>query len=87
MHVAQTFHKASFLYLQMAAAVLDVGRFVQSPKPNILGYVTCCNVCLSTARYPVLSTIGVLEFFRMSGADMGGVTWRKSYYARRNKAE
>ena len=60
-------------HLQIAAAVFDVGRFVQSPIPKILGYVTCSKVYLSTARYPVSSTIGDLERLSTSGADMGGV--------------
>ena len=65
--------------LHIAAAVFDVGRFAQSPSPKMFGYLTCCNVYLSTSRYPVLSVIGTLEFCRTSGADMGGVMWRKSY--------
>ena len=63
----------------MAAAVFDVGRLVQSPKPNILAYFVCCSVYGSRSRYPDSSAIGAFEFWNTAGADMGGVTWMKSY--------
>lgn len=36
----------------IAAAVLEVGRFEQSPAAQMLGYFLCCNVYLSTSTYP-----------------------------------
>ena len=63
----------------MAAIVLDVGKLVQSPIPKIFGYFLCCRFSLSRSKNPATSTIDDLEFFNTSGADIGGVTWIKSY--------
>ena len=79
--VLKLFAKIKFLQnfqiysnIPTAAAVLAVGILVQSPRPKILGYFTCCSVCLFTSRKPVWSTIEHGVFFKTFGADIGGVT-------------
>lgn len=41
------------VYANKAAAVLLVGKFAQSPKPQIFLYLICYNVSLSTFKNPV----------------------------------
>ena len=60
-----------------AAAVLAVGRLLQSPRLNTLGNLSCCSVCLSTDTKPASLARGL--DLSTDGADMGGVACRKSY--------
>lgn len=64
--------------LPTAAAVLDVGRLVQSPIPNTFGNLLCCRVSLSTSTQPAASATGLI--LRTSGELIGGVTCSISYY-------
>lgn len=61
-----------------AAAVLGVGRLVQSPMPNTLAYFLCWRVSLSTSSHPASSASGLL--LTASVGPMGGVTWSISYW-------
>lgn len=57
-----------------AAAVLDVGRLVQSPIPNTFGYFLCCNVSEFKSRNPAASTKPSGAVFKASYGPIGGVT-------------
>ena len=54
-----------------------MGRLVQSPRAKMLGNLLCCRVCLLTSTQPSEFTRGLA--LMTSGADIGGVTCRKSY--------
>ena len=71
--------KIAIIISPTAAAVLAVGTLVQSPRPKMFGYLLCCSVSFLTSKKPAASVIGEVEFFNVSGADIGGATWRKSY--------
>lgn len=66
-------------YLPTAAAVFEVGKFVQSPIPKMFLYLVCCNVSLFTLRNPAPST-NEGHVFSTAGAPIGGVTWSNSYW-------
>lgn len=70
--------KVFFGVLPTAAAVLDVGRLVQSPIPNTLAYVLCWRLYLLTSSQPAASSNE--EPFSTAGGPIGGVTWIISYY-------
>ena len=65
-------------HLPTAAAVLAVGRFVQSPMPKTFGYFVCCRVSLFTSKKPVLSRIDE-ACFNVSGTEQAGATWSIEY--------
>ena len=50
---------------------------MQSPRAKTLGNLLCCRVCLLTSTQPSEFANGLA--LMMSGADIGGVTCRKSY--------
>jgi len=64
-------------YTPTPAAVLAVGRLVQSPMPNTLGYLTCCKLSLLTARKPASSASGL--DLMASGGEHGGPTCSMEY--------
>ena len=74
-----THARVAFTCEVMAAAVLPLGVLVQSPRPNTLGYLTCCNVCLFTSIQPPAPAMP--DCAMKAGADMGGTTWRRSYFS------
>ena len=61
----------------IAAAVLLVGRLVQSPIAKTLGNFLCCNVSLTTSTKPLASANGDLA--RNSCGDIGAPMCKKSY--------
>ena len=67
----------------IAAAVLLVGKFVQSPMAKTLGYFLCCNVSLTTSTKPLASDRG--DFIRKSCGCIGAPICKKSYWIRPKK--
>lgn len=79
----QIVNRLDQLILPTAAAVFEVGMFVQSPKLKIFEYFTCWSVCLLTFTYPEVSVKGLA--FITFGADIGGVTCSRSYWKKFQK--
>lgn len=75
-----TFHTVTFQChgSPTAAAVLAVGRLVQSPMPNTFGYLVCWRVSLSRSNHPASFASGLA--FTTELGPIGGVTWSISYF-------
>lgn len=62
----------------IAAAVLLVGRFAQSPIAKTFGNFLCCKVSLTTSTNPLASANG--DFAKNSNGCIGGAMCKRSYW-------